>query len=230
MARKGVPRRPTAATVLFELSAGIGLLTVATLGGLLLIRRPWTNRLDLEGFDHLARNSASPLYADVAKLGSLPVLLAGIAIAIVLSIWRDWIRAAACLIGPFVAVELTERVGKPYVGRPAIIGAAGNSYPSGTVTAAAALVTVATLAVPLVLRPAVGLAGAGVIAAVGVAVIGMRWHFPTDVIGGACVGVGAVLTLDALFHLPGAWIRARDGDIAPTPPRSPVGAGTPWAP
>ena len=107
-------------------------------------------------------------------------------------------------IGPVAAVLVTEHIAKPYVGRH-LSTLGGDSYPSGTVTAAAALVTVITLAVPVVLRPVVGLGALGVIGAVGIAVVGMRWHYPTDAFGGACVGVGAVLALDAIVHIPRCW-------------------------
>ena len=35
-----------------------------------------------------------------------------------------------------------------------------------------------------------------------VAVIGLRWHYPTDAVAGAVLGVGAVLLVDGVAHLP----------------------------
>ena len=32
----------------------------------------------------------------------------------------------------------------------------------------------------------------------------LRWHYPTDVLGGICVGGGAVFVIDSLAHLP--WL------------------------
>jgi membrane-associated phospholipid phosphatase len=191
------------------------LLTGAAIAGYALIRRPWANRLDHAGSAAFPLDPGAVLYRRIVEIGSLPFLLGGIALAIVLSIWRDWPRAVACVLGPLAAVITTEQVAKPLVGRH-LSEFGGDSYPSGTVTAAAALVTVVTLAVPLLLRPVVGLGGLGVIGAVSVAVVVLGWHYPTDAIGGALVGVGSVLTLDALVHVPRCWIDRRT-PAAPPP-------------
>jgi membrane-associated phospholipid phosphatase len=203
-------RRPPSATVLVgELSIGVTLLGFAALAGYELIRRPWTNRIDAAGFREFPAGVHAHLFNRIVEIGSLPFLLGGIALAILLSVWRDVPRAIACVVGPVAAVLVTEQVAKPLVARH-LTAFGGDSYPSGTVAAAAALVAVVTLAVPLALRPAVALAGCGVIVAVGIAVVGLRWHYPTDAIGGACVGVGSVLTLDALAHLPSVIGAAAD--------------------
>jgi len=65
---------------------------------------------------------------------------------------------------------------------------------------------------PVRVRPLLALVGAVATVGVSVAVIVLRWHYPTDVLGGMAVGVGAVLTLDALAHLP--WVVA--GAIHPS--------------
>jgi len=198
-------RRGASSSVLIgQLVLGLTLLGGAAIAGYALIRRPWANRIDAAGFSAFPAKPNDFLYHRIADVGSLPFLLLGIALAIVLSIWRDWPRAVACVVGPIAAVITTEQVAKPLVGRH-LSAFGGDSYPSGTVTAAAALVTVITLAVPALLRPVAGLGGLCVIGAVGIAVVGMRWHYPTDAIGGACVGVGSVLTLDALAHIPRCW-------------------------
>jgi membrane-associated phospholipid phosphatase len=212
-------RRPGASPSLLvgQMALGLTLLATAVIGGYALIRRPWTNRIDAAGFAALPAQPNSSLYHRIAEVGSLPFLLGGIALAIALSIWRDWPRAVACLIGPVAGVIITEQVAKPLVGRH-LNALGGDSYPSGTVTAAAALVTVIVLAVPVLLRPVAGLAGLGIVGAVGVAVVGMRWHYPTDAVGGACVGVGVVLTLDAIAHIPRCLGGRRTARVRSSPP------------
>ena len=109
---------------------------------------------------------------------------------------RDWVRAIACAVAPVIAVLIVQDLAKPLVGRH--IGmAGGSSYPSGTVAAVAALATAATLVMPRLVRPLV--AAVGLLATIGtsVAVIVLRWHYPTDALGGIAVGIGAVLVLDA---------------------------------
>ncbi|HVB05485.1 MAG TPA: phosphatase PAP2 family protein [Acidimicrobiales bacterium] len=192
---------PTSLLLGLELAFGVALLGAATVAGLVFVHRPGLNRLDAFAYNALPPDQGSHVLHDIALLGSLEALVIGIGIAIATSIWRDLARTAACAVGPLVAVLITEQVAKPFVGRPAYLG--GYSYPSGTVTAAAALATVFVLASPRLFRPLAVVLGLGAIAAVSAAVIAMRWHFATDTFGGACVGTGSVFTLDALFHLPG---------------------------
>jgi membrane-associated phospholipid phosphatase len=111
---------------------------------------------------------------------------------------RNWVRAASCLIGPIAAVLIVQTVAKPLVGRQ-FEGTL--SYPSGTVTAVAALAAVAFLLVPRFAKPLVAVAGGVVVAAVCAAVVALRWHYPTDAFGGLCVGVGVVFVVDGLLML-----------------------------
>jgi membrane-associated phospholipid phosphatase len=74
------------------------------------------------------------------------------------------------------------------------------------VAAVAALTTAFTLVVPTLLRPLVAVAGGVATVGASVAVIILRWHYPTDALGGIGVGVGAVLVMDAVLHVP--WVIA----------------------
>src|SRR5215469_1370133 len=84
------------------------------------------------------------------------------------------------------------------------------AYPSGHATSVLALA--AMLTVLLVLPPQPLIEGrarllipliAGMIACgVAIAVIGLRWHFFTDTIGGAAVGIGTVCALALILDLP----------------------------
>ncbi len=106
-----------------------------------------------------------------------------------------------------VAVELDERLLKPMVHRTSL---GFLSYPSGHATAIfaiAAMVTVLLVhppqparAGPLrVLIPAVAcLLGAAVAAGV----IALRWHYFTDTVAGAAVGIGTVCGLALILDLP----------------------------
>lgn len=189
--------------VFSQLAAGLVLLGAAAVAGLVFVHRPWPNRVDAAGFALLPADPSSRVYADIAAAGSLRALLAGAAAAGLISVWRDRARAAACLVGPVLAVLVTEWVAKPLVGRHlGVLG--GNSYPSGTVTVVAGVATALLLAAPGRLRLALALPAAGAVAAVCVAVVAMRWHYPTDAAGGLLVGAGSVLMVDAAVHLPSA--------------------------
>lgn len=193
-----------------ELVIGIGLLAGAALAGYLLAKHPEENRLDAAGFWHLAADPTSRLANDLVKLGSAEGLIAGVALAFLVAIWRNWVRALACAAAPVVAVLVTERVAKPMVGRA--IGSGGYTYPSGTITAVAAVAAALYVVAPRLIRPLVGLVGLAGLVGTGWAVLVLRWHYPTDVIGGVLVGCGAVLVIDAAAHLVAfglGWRRCR---------------------
>jgi membrane-associated phospholipid phosphatase len=180
-----------------ELFVGGLLLGAATLAGLLFVRRPWPNRLDAIGFRLLPPDLTSKWAGDTAQLGSLPVLVAGVAVLCVVAVMsRKWVRAVSCAVAPMAAVLIVQTVAKPLVGRH-LEGAL--SYPSGTVTAVAALAAAAFLVVPWFARPFAAVAGGVAVAAVCAAVVVLRWHFPTDALGGACVGAGAVFAVDGVL-------------------------------
>jgi membrane-associated phospholipid phosphatase len=201
------PRRkgPGAASPLWtaiSLTLGTGLLGAAALAGLLLAKRPGQNRVDAAGYFYVPSDPGSHLASELVKIGSLPVLVAGVVVIFLVAIFRDWVRAFACAAGPIIAVEVVEHIAKPMVGRE--IGAGSFTYPSGTVAAVAALTAAVFLVTPRLLRPVSAVVGAFVLIGVGWAVLVLRWHYPTDVLGGVCVGAGAVFFIDALAHLP--WV------------------------
>jgi membrane-associated phospholipid phosphatase len=181
-----------------EMFVGCLLLCAATLAGLAFVHRPWPNRVDAIGLRLLPANLSSRWAADVAHLGSLTFLIAGAAtLCVVAALSRNWMRALSCLIAPIAAVLIVQTVAKPLVGRH--IEGPSFSYPSGTVTAVAALAAAAFLVVPWFARPLVAVTGGVVVVAVCAAVVVLRWHYPTDALGGVCVGAGAVFAVDGLL-------------------------------
>jgi membrane-associated phospholipid phosphatase len=203
---RGARRGPATATPLgtaIELTVGITALALSALAGLAFIHRPWPNRLDGWGYHALPADLGARWAKDFASLGSLTALIVGVIAVFLIAVLRDWVRAVACATAPIIAVLIVQHLAKPLVDRH--IGLAGaSSYPSGTVTAVAALATALTLAMPRVTRPFVALVGVATTVMVGAAVIVLRWHYPTDALGGIGVGVGAVLIVDAAFHTPWA--------------------------
>ena len=201
--RKG-PAQVSRLWTAIEFMFGTALLGAASLAGLLLAKRPGPNRVDATGYFYVPSNPSSHLANELVRIGSVPALLAGVSVIFVVTIFRDWVRAFACAAAPIIAVEVVQHVAKPMVGRE--IGAGGFTYPSGTVAAVAALASAVFLVSPRLIRPLSALVGAVAVIGVGVAVLVLRWHYPTDVIGGGLVGGGAVFFIDALAHLP--WLFA----------------------
>ena len=200
------PRGAAAATpagTTIELSAGAGLLGLAALAGLAFVHRPWPNRLDVWGDHLLPADSASRWAHHFTTLGSASALVLGVGVVFIIGLFGDRVRAVACAVAPVAAVLIVQDLAKPMVGRHLGL-TGGSSYPSGTVAAVAALATAATLVTPRLLRPLAALVGAVAIGGTCLAVVVLRWHYPTDALGGTAVGVGAVLAVEALFHLPWA--------------------------
>jgi membrane-associated phospholipid phosphatase len=104
------------------------------------------------------------------------------------------------------------------------IGGGSFTYPSGTVTAIAALSTALFLVSPRLARPFVALAGVAAVTGTGLAVLVLRWHYPTDVAGGVWVGGGAVFSIDAFAHLPWLFTSRR---LEAEPAAAPRGAAPP---
>ena len=182
---------------------GTALLGLSALAGYAFVHRPWPNRLDVWGYRAFPADSASRWAHDLVTLGSLTALVAGVVIVFAIGLLRDWVRAIACASAPLVAVLVVQDLAKPLVGRHIGI-AGGTSYPSGTVAAVAALATAFTLVMPRLLRPAMAVVAAVATIGVSMAVVVLRWHYPTDALGGIGVGVGSVLVVDGLLHVPWA--------------------------
>jgi membrane-associated phospholipid phosphatase len=127
-------------------------------------------------------------------------------LTVVLAAQRRWRAAALATLGPGLALLVTE-VGKPVVGR-SLDGML--ALPSGHTTGVASVV--ATIAVLRISRArqvgraavlwllAVTLAAA----AIGLAMVTLRFHYATDVIAGYCVGVAVplavALVIDGVPH------------------------------
>jgi membrane-associated phospholipid phosphatase len=159
----------------------------------------------------------------VADLGDpIPVTLLTVALVVTTCLAARWWRGAA-LAGLAVpaAAGLTELALKPLIGRSM---AGYHSFPSGHATVLFALA--ATCAVLLANPPRPRLPGAVrlllvlaavlVAATVAVAVVVLRYHYFTDTVAGAAVGIGTVLLIALLLDRagPGAapWRRrARRG-------------------
>jgi membrane-associated phospholipid phosphatase len=129
--------------------------------------------------------------------------------------------ALLVLVGVAVSVGLVEGLFKPLFGRTYL---GSPAYPSGHATAMFAItaaVAVLLLASPrrreamgrrIALPVVMFLLGCTVSAAV----IGLRWHYLTDTIAGAAVGVGTVCAVALILDRPvvRSWLGRRD-DVGP---------------
>jgi membrane-associated phospholipid phosphatase len=202
-----------------ELAAGVVLVGVGAVGGLWFALRPASGRVD-GWFLDLVGASRSHWFIDLTDLHHPWVVVVGAVVAAAVTFPRDRPRSLACLLGPPLALLVCEVVVKPLVGRT--LGGA-LSYPSGSTVGAAALATVAVLATPARWRPLTAVLGAVYAIWMAVAVVALRWHYPTDAIAGLAFGVGFVLLADGVsWSVFGRRERAQGRpEGPPAPPSSP---------
>jgi len=187
-------------------------VVVAVLGAL------FAHQTTADGFDRAVDTPIISWFAghqDLAlrltKPGSLvpaAVLTAAIVIACVVT--RRFNGAVLALAAVPVAEVISESLLKPLIHRTYLGSVA---YPSGHTTAIAALA--ATLFVLLAVPPRpirtgvlrwlrlLVLAAACLLCVgVGIGLIGLKWHYFTDVVAGAAVGIGTVCVLSLILDLP----------------------------
>lgn len=187
----GPPRTRTSAGI--ELATALVAVAGVVVAGLYFSARPGPTFVDRWAFAAVPAVHHSGLLLAVTRLGSPFVVVAAAAAGFLATIGRNRPRAVALAVGPLLAVTVCDWVVKPVVGRTF---ADVVSFPSGTVTAVAAVATVALLATPDRWRSGVAaLGGTATVLAV-VSVVALRWHFLTDALAGVAVGAGVVLLTD----------------------------------
>ncbi len=205
------------------MTVGVAAVAAIAVLGAYLHLRPGLNAVDRLGF---ALPPASThwwrFFRVVTRFGTWPALAVGSLSAATVARFtgrRDRWRALACLVGPLAAAVLDQFVIKPLVGR---LYQGELSFASGSVTVIAAVGTAWVLAVPRRFRVAAAVVGSLGVAIMIVAVIALRWHYPTDALAGIVLGVGVVLMADSAAHtLP----RRRSGGNAIGHERTPASLG-----
>lgn len=151
----------------------------------------------------------------LASPGTLgPAVLISGAIALICLRFRRINGALLALLAVPVSDGLDDGLLKPLFGRTDL---GQLTYPSGHTTAVFAMVT--TIAILLlvppqesrtrVIRALLVLVALAVAVVVAVAVIALEWHYFTDTIGGAALGIGTVCALALLLDLPAVsrWLQ-----------------------
>lgn len=191
-----------------ELVVGVLLLLAVAVSGLYFTVRPWPTFFDRWAFQAIGFRHHSDFLLLVTRLGSPFVVGAAAVAGFLAAMRRNRPRAVALLVGPTLAVALCDWVVKPVVGRTF---AGVESFPSGTVTAVAAMATVLVLATPDRWRSVAGTIGGTVTLLTGTAVVALGWHFPTDAFAGVQLGVGVVLLTDCATRWSSSWRASRRG-------------------
>ena len=208
------PRAATRKVVLGLVAAGlytlVGVLAVRVRGGTAPLRvdRAISDAVDSARLGNAVAGARIPALWPHGLLGQLvgvgfPLGATTVALALACFAWvrRDLRGLALSVAGPALAVVMTDIVLKPLVDRH--IAAGGLAYPSGHAAGAAA---VSALALVLLhrwrgWRSTAWLAplAAALPAAMGLALVRLAFHYPTDIVGGAALGVATVVALAVLL-------------------------------
>lgn len=124
-------------------------------------------------------------------ISMVSIVLLGVAVT-GLALLRRRPELALGALGLIAAANFTTQLLKPLLGRLDPTGGdAGRefaaAFPSGHATVAASLAVALVLVAPAGLRPMVAAVGAAYAAAVGVGLVLIGWHYPSDVAGGYLV-------------------------------------------
>jgi membrane-associated phospholipid phosphatase len=196
--------------------------------------RPGALRIDSRGSHFFSRTrgriSLGPYHlGGLERQGVLRALVwfgsplgTGIAVAVLALAalaWRDRMVAAVAVAGPLAAELLTEHVLKPLVDRTGPTGA--HYFPSGHATAVAAVAMVALLLVDRHAGRGWAVAAAPVlgawVAAVGLALVQLNYHYLTDVLGGVAVGSATVIIATVLLAAARPGWRVEPARSSPQP-------------
>lgn len=196
-------RRPVVVAWFAALAGGCALATAIAF--LVAIRTAEGQRLDdaargrLSAFDEPGAYTATESLLETISVSSLALFGLGImAIAIIRGRPRLALGAGAVVLG----ANLTTQVLKSGLDRPDLVnglGASPGAFPSGHVTVAMSLAMGLVLVAPPALRWLAAVAGCGYAAIVGMAVLALDWHRPSEVIAGYLVCVGWAAAVAAIL-------------------------------
>ncbi len=144
-------------------------------------------------------HAATERLIDTISVSSL-LLFGGAIMAFALVRGRPWLAAGAGVV--VAGANLTTQAMKAHFDRPDLAGggpAMAGAWPSGHVTVAMSLAMALVLVAPAGLRWTAALTGCAYATAVGLAVIALDWHRPSEVVGAYLVAVGWSAAVAALL-------------------------------
>jgi membrane-associated phospholipid phosphatase len=197
-----------------KLITGCALLVPVAVVGWYLSIHGGLNPVDRLAFRIIPNEWTEHPLLFLTDLGRPRVVIPAVAFCFFISLLWSRRRAITCVVAPLLAVGITEYIAKPAVGR--LYGAV-LCYPSGHMTAVAAMMAVFVLAVPPRFRGWALVLGVIVDSVVGVTLLLLRWHYLTDVCAGLALSVGVTLIVDAIVHylpLPAWFSEQRAGRTA----------------
>jgi membrane-associated phospholipid phosphatase len=187
-----------------RVATGIVLLAIVAAGGWYFSKRPGPTAIDSAAYRIIPNEWRIHPLLFLADSGRPRVVVPAVVFCFFVALLWSRRRAVTCAVAPGLAVAITEYVAKPAVGR---LYGGTLCYPSGHMTAVAAVVCVFVLAVPPRLRVPAFIFGCLIDGGIGVVLMLLRWHYLTDVVAGIFVAVATTLLVDTGVHLaPVSWL------------------------
>jgi len=207
--------------------AGAALTTIAFIGlYLFFVRSHVGQEADQLAYDgaEFGRRSITPFTGRVLdSVPNISVVFGVVLTAVIALVRRNWRTLIVALVAAVAATASAQLLKYGILARPdlAVEGYAGNSFPSGHTTVAAASALVVFLVASPRMRPMVAGWGTAFAVLAGVATLANQWHRPSDVIAAllwvalwGCVA-GAVLVWPRVGVVPPADTAAPVGTAAP---------------
>lgn len=197
----------------------------------------WLDAAALHGFAAINGPRVENVATTIAHLcNPLPYALASAAL-IVLAIGFRGLRTAAFVGFMIAAANATSQLLKPALAFHRELwnsewhtnNIADAAYPSGHATAAMAISLGLLMIVPRAYRPLTALVGVAFTIAVSFSVLILRWHFPSDIVGGYLVAtVFGLFTVGVLRYVNERWpergaVRHAAREAIPAPSLTAVG-------
>lgn len=211
------------------LSSRTLLVGVAACAGLFLLilflayLSPAARELDqkaLEGFMGLQNAHTLGVTRRVGHLGDEFWVGLQAAILVAVALLRGRARAAVAVVALLAVTSVSSQLLKALFAYPrpeaSFAGVAAEAFPSGHSTAIMSLAIAGVIVAPPRIRPLAALVGGGIALAVGLSVVSIGSHFPSDVAGGFLLATGCgLLTALALRWADARWpSRRRTGPLA----------------
>ncbi|HSS04744.1 MAG TPA: phosphatase PAP2 family protein [Solirubrobacterales bacterium] len=132
----------------------------------------------------------------IAHLADPAPLLVMLALACGIALWRGRPLDAVAAVVVVLGASVTTQVLKVLLAHPRYQAVLGHhqlgpiAFPSGHATAATSIAIAFVFVAPRRMKLAAAVLGAGFVAAVGLSVLVIAWHYPSDVLGGVLVACG----------------------------------------
>ncbi len=207
---------------------GCAACAIGLVGLMLLVYYDDTaQRLDataLYGFTTLESTLKAPVWGFAVIGGAFPLALGLIGLYYLAGRWGRRREAIAAIVA-VLAANLTTQILKVVLSHPRTQSILGTdqvnaaAFPSGHATSAMSMAVAALLVVPQRWRALTAIAGAGLVFCVSFSILVLRWHFPSDVLGGILVATGyGFAALATLRYLAARPSDRRVTALLPGPP------------